>query len=227
MPLENDGPPDSDRPSGLCPRCEKQIAASSTSTHCRSTFDGGYIIGRGEANEPTFNERIHSADLPTLAIKAFLYLKSNGSVSTQSRSERQRGGTVAWRGFHWWPLAGARLHAAIPASIQACLQRRCSGAGCQLPSCSCRHGATQRSEAVAVDKWRSYGEHWPNRLNQSFVQRSTPSVAGGMGQGGTACRQCLARTTILLDTVAVSDAQQLIRLHSRASQLSLCPTLGN
>jgi hypothetical protein len=40
LPEANDGPPDSHRPSGLCPRCDKQSSFEATG-HLPITFDGG------------------------------------------------------------------------------------------------------------------------------------------------------------------------------------------
>lgn len=56
LPEANDGPPDSHRPSGLCPRCDKQSSFETTG-HLPITFDGGTAhLSDGEPYA-TFDER--------------------------------------------------------------------------------------------------------------------------------------------------------------------------
>lgn len=43
LPALNDGPPDSHRPSGLCPRCDKQSSFEAIGS-LPITFDGGHIV---------------------------------------------------------------------------------------------------------------------------------------------------------------------------------------
>lgn len=55
-PEQHEGLPDSEHPAGLCPRCEKQSSFGCTQALPLS-FDGRYLIGRGEDATPTCHER--------------------------------------------------------------------------------------------------------------------------------------------------------------------------
>lgn len=204
MPLENDGPPDSETPSGLCPRCEKQ--SSFEYVHSLPlTFDGGYILGRGEANQPTFSERI------TLLIcrhcKQGVLVLEEQWVGEHRAKERQGGGVVAWRGFHWWPLAGARLHAAIPASIQGAYNEGVLALAANCPRAAAVM-ARRTLEAVAVDKGEATGPLVQRLNNLSAKGLLHPSLVEWIkevrlvGNAGAHYDP--------MDTVAPNDAKQLI-----------------
>lgn len=148
MPHENDGPPDSEKPSGLCPRCEKQSSFEYVNS-LPLTFDGGYIVERSGANQPTFNERITS--LVCRHCNQGVLVLEEQWIGEHRAKERKGGGNVTWRGFHWWPLAGARLHAAIPAPIQGIYNEGVLALAANCPRAAAVM-ARRTLEAVAVDK---------------------------------------------------------------------------
>jgi hypothetical protein len=218
LPLENDGPPDSERPSGLCPRCQKQSSFEYINS-LPLTFDGGYIIGRGEPNQPTFNERI------TLLIcrhcnQGVLVLEEQWIGEHKAR-ERKSGGTVAWRGFHWWPLAGARLHKAIPAAIQGAYNEAVLALAANCPRAAAVM-ARRTLEAVTVDKGETTG---------TLVQRLNALSSKGLLHPSLA--EWVKEVRLVgnvgahydpIDTVAVSDAEQLINfIHELLNYLYVLP----
>lgn len=155
MPLKNDGPPDSERPSGLCPRCEKQ--SSFEYAHSLPlTFDGGHMLGRGgEPNTPTFNERI-TLLLCRHCNQGVLVLEEQW-IGDHKATERQGGGgSVSWRGFHWWPLVGASLHEAIPEAIRSTYNEAVLALSANCPRAAAVM-ARRTLEAVAVDKGEANG----------------------------------------------------------------------
>lgn len=54
LPEPHEGPPDSYRPSGLCPRCDKQSSFEALGS-IPITFDGGHVVSNPPT--PTFDER--------------------------------------------------------------------------------------------------------------------------------------------------------------------------
>jgi|CXWL01.1.fsa_nt_gi hypothetical protein len=204
MPLENHGPPDSERPAGLCPRCEKQ--SSFECIHSLPlTFDGGYIVGRGEPNQATYNERI------TLLIcrhcnQGVLVLEEQW-IGEHRAKEHQGGGTVSWRGFHWWPLAGARLHTAIPAAIQSVYNEGVLALAANCPRAAAVM-ARRTLEAVAVEKGETSGTLAQRLNNLSSKGLLHPSLVEWVkevrlvGNAGAHYDP--------MDTIDAGDAQQLI-----------------
>lgn len=204
LPLENDGPPDSERPSGQCPRCLKQ----SSFEHIHSlplTFDGGYLIGRGEQNQPTFNERI------TLLIcrhcnQGVLVLEEQW-IGEHRATQRKGGGSITWKGFHWWPIAGSKLHEAIPETIRGAFNEGVLALNANCPRAAAVM-ARRTLEAIAVDKGESSGSLAQRLNNLSTKGHLHPSLTEWVkevrlvGNSGAHFDP--------LDPVESSDAKQLL-----------------
>lgn len=153
MPASNEGPPDSTRPSGLCPRCEKQ--SSFDYVHSLPlTFDGGYIIGRGEPNTPTFNER--STVLICRHCNQGIAVLEEQWTGDHRSVENKGGGSVTWRGFHWWPLVGGSLHQAVPVSIASAFQEAVQALSANCPRAAAVM-ARRTLEAITIDKGETTG----------------------------------------------------------------------
>ena len=204
LPLENDGPPDSARPSGLCPRCEKQ--SSFEYRHSLPlTFDGGYIMGRAEPSLPTYDERI------TLLIcrhcnQGVVVLEEQW-IGDHKGKERQGGGEITWRGFHWWPLAGARLHASIPAAIKGAYNEGVLALAANCPRAAVVM-ARRTLEAITVDKGETAGTLAQRLQHLSTNGHLHPSLVEWIkevrlvGNAGAHYDP--------MDTVAPGDAKELI-----------------
>jgi hypothetical protein len=161
LPEKNTGSPDSLRPSGFCPRCETQSSFEYIDS-LPLTFDGGYILGRGEPNQPTFNERI------TLLIcrhcNQGISVLEEQWIGEYKATERQGGGAVSWRGFHWWPLAGTSLHEAVPEFIRSAYNEAALALSANCPRASAVM-ARRTLEAIAVDKGETNGT-LASRMNE-------------------------------------------------------------
>ncbi|MBI2883455.1 MAG: DUF4145 domain-containing protein [Candidatus Methylomirabilis oxyfera] len=153
LPYNHDGPPDSARPSGLYPRCEKQSSFDYVQS-LPLTFDGGCIIGRGEPNIPTFHERA-TVLICRNCYQGVAVLEEQWTGEHRS-IERQGGGTISWKGFHWWPLVGASLHKAIPPSISSALNEVVLALSANCPRAAAVM-ARRTLEAIATDKGEGNG----------------------------------------------------------------------
>jgi hypothetical protein len=153
MPENHDGPPDSTHPAGLCPRCEKQ----SSFEYAQSlplTFDGGYLIGRGEPNMATFHERV-TVLFCRNCNQGVVVIEEQWTGDHRS-IERSGGGEISWKGFHWWPLVGALLHKAVPAPIASAFHEAVLALSANCPRAAAVM-ARRTLEAIATDKGETTG----------------------------------------------------------------------
>ena len=204
MPLPNEGPPDSEHPSGLCPRCEKQ-SSFEYSQSLPLTFDGGQLLGRDEPNLRTYNERI------TLLVcrhcnQGVLVLEEQW-IGEHKAKENQGSGRVSWKGFHWWPLAGAQLHQAVPAEIQSAYNEAVLALAANCPRAAAVM-ARRTLEAVAVDKGEATGP-LASRLNSLATKGLLhPSLVEWVKEVRLVGNSGAHYDPI--DVVVIEDAQQLI-----------------
>lgn len=128
MNASNDRPPDSSRPSGVCPRCGNMSNFS---------YEGSIAI----AYDPKLvaAERDGSRSrLPVERVSAFECLGCHSGVAVVEELyvddrhwTKRGGGRHNWRGVMWWPApAVAGLTTEVPASIMECFKEglRCLGA---------------------------------------------------------------------------------------------------
>lgn len=152
IPESNEGPPDSARPSGLCPRCEKQSSFDYVGS-LPLTFDGGYVIGR-DANSPTFNER--STVLICRHCNQGIAVLEEQWTGEYKSAESKGGGAVTWRGFHWWPLVGSSLHPSVPLPIASAFQEAVQALSANCPRAAAVM-ARRTLEAITRDKGETTG----------------------------------------------------------------------
>jgi hypothetical protein len=173
MPVNNDGLPDSSNPAGLCPRCEKQssfhISASSP-----VTFDGGRILGRGEPDQRTYTEQVsvlicHNCQQGVTVLEEMW-------VGEYRKSERKGGGTISWKGFHWWPLAGLASHVAIPGVIADALSEAVTALSANCPRAAAVM-ARRTLEAIAVEQGETTGVLAQRLANMAAKNILQPTLA--------------------------------------------------
>ncbi len=146
-----DTPPDSADPSGLCPRCARvsnfHVLGSLPVTLSKTLF----AVNRDGSQEPDVEEQVTAflcmgCDQATVVVEE----KTVGGIPI--RTGRSRGGTIRYRGLHWWPLpAASGLSDAVPAAIRDCFSEglRCLGAGAPRGA-AVMFGRTL--EAIVVEK---------------------------------------------------------------------------
>ena len=82
-------------------------------------------------------------------------MKNNGFGETRSKDSKV-GGSISWRGFHWWPLPNSNIHSAIPPEIASAFDEAnravladCARAGAVM--------ARRTLEAITVEQGVSNG----------------------------------------------------------------------
>ncbi|MDE3119292.1 MAG: DUF4145 domain-containing protein, partial [Nitrospirota bacterium] len=173
LPENYDGLPDSGRPAGLCPRCEKQSSFDYVQS-LPLTFDGRYIIGHGEPNMPTYHER--STVLICRNCNQGVAVLEEQWTGEHRSIEGKGSGTISWKGFHWWPLAGASSHKAIPASISAAFNEAVLSLSANCPRAAAVM-ARRTLEAIAVDKGEVNGTLAQRLSNLSSTGQLHPTLA--------------------------------------------------
>lgn len=149
MPIEHSGAPDSANPSGLCPRCNKQSSFEIVGS-IPLTYDGGYRTLPGPVNEPTYNER--ATVLLCRHCEQGISVLEELWIGAQKSNEQPRpSGNLAWRGFHWWPLAGSSTHQAVPPEIASALNEAVVSLSANCPRAAAVM-ARRTLEAIAADK---------------------------------------------------------------------------
>jgi hypothetical protein len=154
LPASNDGPPDSHRPSGLCPRCDKQSSFETTG-HLPITFDGGMLQPFHGEPHATFDERA-TGFVCRHCRQGFVVVESEWRGGTLKRDNQHNYGDVTWRGHHWWPVPGAVLHDSVPAPVRSAFDEACK---CLASDCPRAATAMARSalEGIVVDQGETKG----------------------------------------------------------------------
>jgi hypothetical protein len=154
LPEANGGPPDSHRPSGLCPRCDKQSSFETTG-HLPITFDGGTAHPSDGQPYATFDERA-TGFVCRHCRQGFVVVESEWRGGTLLRENPNNYGAITWRGHHWWPVPGAVLHDSVPAPVRSafdeackCLASDCPRAGTAMARCAL--------EGIVIDKGETKG----------------------------------------------------------------------
>jgi hypothetical protein len=153
LPALNDGPPDSYRPSGLCPRCDKQSSFEAIGS-LPITFDGGHIVSTNPPT-PTFDERA-TGFICRHCSQGFVVVESEWRGGTLRRDNPNNYGEVTWRGHHWWPVPGAILHESVPATVRSAFDEACK---CLASDCPRAATAMARCalEGIVVDQGETKG----------------------------------------------------------------------
>ncbi len=112
LPLKNDGLPDSYRPNGLCPRCNKQSSFDIIGS-LPVTYSEGVVATTGEK---TYSDRVSSL-LCRNCNQATVVIEEEYIGETPSRL-KWTGGSITFRGIHWWPLPDSNLSKDIPECIR-------------------------------------------------------------------------------------------------------------
>jgi len=114
--------PDSADPSGPCPRCGR-VSNFRVLGSLPVTFEeGSYAFLPDGRQQPVHYEQV-SALLCMGCHQATVVVEEEYLDDRPRREGLKSGGTVNYRGIHWWPLpAGAGLDPAIPKAIRDCFE---------------------------------------------------------------------------------------------------------
>lgn len=153
LPENNEEFPDSDKPYGLCPRCNKQSSFENLGS-LPATFDSGIILNQNGANTRDFYDRVTSFQCRNCQ-QPIIVLEEQ-FINDKPRRDGLSGGTVNWRGFFWWPFFNLKLDNVVPTEIQKILKEAKI-----TYSTECYRSSAVMSrrtlEAIATDKGENKG----------------------------------------------------------------------
>lgn len=206
MPANNDGLPDSSNPAGRCPRCNKQSSFQIIGT-IPVTFDGGHLVDRDGTRSPTFNEQVsvlvcHSCQQGVTVIEEMWigeYRKTDAN--------RKGGGTVWWKGIHWWPLGGMSAHSSIPDAIADALNEATMALAAKCPRAAAAM-ARRTLEAITCDQGETTGVLAQRLANLAKRNILLPTLADWASEVRLIGNK--GAHFDLIDQVTEQDATQLI-----------------
>lgn len=164
-----DSPPDSFDPSGPCARCGR-VANFTAIGSLPVTFSGSHLVGPGGGSQPD------AIDQATVLVcngcsQGVVVVEEEWVGDHPRRHGLGSGGTVTWRGVHWWPPPGsADLDDAIPEALRGTFSEGQRALASKAPRAACvMFRATL--EALVAD-----------RGSESARAAATRNLAGALGQ---------------------------------------------
>jgi len=152
--IENEGLPDSNRPSGLCPRCGKQSSFDYIgSLPVTLDYESSYVGESGLASHDFWQQ-----------VTSLLCRHCGQGVAVveeqyvgEAPAKHSRGsGTVSYRGVHWWPLPDATPSSDIPSQIAEAFAEASTTLMAQCPRAAAVM-SRRTLEAIAEDKGETKG----------------------------------------------------------------------
>jgi len=154
LPQENDGAPDSHRPSGLCPRCGKQSSFEIMGS-LPVTFDYElFSTSRDGQSKPELIDRVTS--LVCRHCKQGIVVIEEQWIGEHPKKKQQSGGIESFRGIHWWPLPEAKLSSDVPANIASVFAEAVLTLSANCPRASAVM-SRRTLEAITVEKGEMKG----------------------------------------------------------------------
>lgn len=207
LPEQNEGAPDSHRPSGLCPRCGKPSSFDVHGT-LPVAFEYGSMIARrdgGYESDPI--ERVASL-ICRRCKQGMIVVEEQYAGETPSRIGRSTG-VITFRGFHWWPLPVAQVSSDVPAAIASAFSEAVTALAANCPRAAAVM-ARRTLEAIAAEKGESGGrlvDRIKTLASKGVLQPALADWATEVRLIGNAGAHFDP-----LDEVSNEDAQQLINL---------------
>ena len=174
MPEPNEGSPDSYRPSGMCPRCGKQSSFDIIGS-LPVTFDGRYSIRVADTKQ----QRTHNEQCSVLICRHCLQgttVIEEQWIGEKRSKENKGGGSVTWRGFHWWPLPNSSIHSAIPPDIASAFNEANRAVWANCPRAGAAM-ARRTLEAITVEQGVSNGTLAQRLKNMEASGKLLPALA--------------------------------------------------
>lgn len=154
LPEQNDGFPDSNKPYGLCPRCNKQSSFESLGS-LPATFDTTVIISSDGNHRRDYYDRVTSllcrnCNQPVIVLEEQL-------IGDKPVRDGISSGSISWQGFFWWPFPDIKCSIEVPEIIQKIMieARVTYAAQCYRSSAVM---ARRALEAITVDKGETEGK---------------------------------------------------------------------
>jgi len=166
LPQENEGSPDSHRPSGLCPRCGKQ-SSFEIAGHLPVTFDYETFIA-GHDGSRTHDQIDRVTSLICRHCRQGVVVVEEQWVGDKPKTKQKTGGVISYRGIHWWPLPDVKLSPDIPNDIAGAFAEALTTLAANCPRASAVM-ARRTLEAITVEKGETKGT-LAERLNALGVK---------------------------------------------------------
>lgn len=153
LPEEHEGPPDSGRPFGLCPRCGKQSAFKLAGS-LPVTFGAVEIGGPGEAMAPPALDRV--ASMICLNCSQGVVVVEERVPDDDTAAQDRQDAATPYRGVHWWPVPVPFVSADAPAEVRGALREAvaCLGIGAARAATMLAQRALVR---IAEDSGETHG----------------------------------------------------------------------
>lgn len=153
LPTENEGYPDSERPHGLCPRCNKQSSFSITG-ELPATYDSSISLVKLIDGNRSFYDRVVGMECRncTQPIIVFEECYIGDTLASQGITS----GSLSWKGFFWWPFTSTKSIDHVPDEITFILNeaKTCYSTNCFRASAVM---ARKSLEAITHDKGETSG----------------------------------------------------------------------
>jgi hypothetical protein len=153
LPLRNEGPPDSYRPSGLCPRCGKQSSFEAIGS-MGVTFDSTVAVNRDLSRERLTSDRV--TVLVCRHCEQGVVVIEEEWCGEAPRRQNTGGGTISHRGIHWWPLPSAQVSDDVPVAIAEAFKEAARALAADCPRAAAVM-ARRTLEAIADEKGQTTG----------------------------------------------------------------------
>lgn len=154
LPQENDGAPDSNRPSGLCPRCGKQSSFEIAGSLPATIDYEGYSVDRNGDRQYDLIDRATS--LICRHCKQGVIVIEEQWIGESPKNKQKAGGVISFRGIHWWPLPQAHLSSDIPLDIANVFAEAVITLSANCPRASAVM-SRRTLEAITVEKGETKG----------------------------------------------------------------------
>ena len=148
LPESNEEYPDSHRPYGLCPRCNKQSSFDVLGA-LPATYNAFYSVAYSGEREQLLMDRVTSLNCRNCQQPTVVFEEQfTGDLPSR---EQKFGGVISWRGFFWWPFLNVHSVKDVPEEVTAVLQeaKTCYSAQCFRASAVM---ARRTLEAIIADK---------------------------------------------------------------------------
>ena len=204
LPETYEGLPDSYRPNGLCPRCNKQ-SSFDVKGSLPVTYDSSYIALDNDKFEQKLIDR--ASILICRNCKQGVAVIEEEWVGDYPMKQAKQGGTVSYRGIHWWPIPEANLSSDIPSEIAAVVAE---AAGAIYANCPRASSVMSRRglEAICVDKGESSGtlsDRLDSLKNKGILQPTLSDWAKEVRIIGN-----IGAHFDPIQTISLEDARQLL-----------------
>jgi hypothetical protein len=204
LPEKNDGLPDSERPSGLCPRCGKQSSFEALGALPATYEYGAAIVHKSGELEHDASDR--AVSLQCRHCGQCVIVIEERWIGDDPNA-KQRSGRVWYKGFFWWPLPQSQVSSDVPIAIAEAFAEAGRALFADCPRAAAAM-ARRALEAVTVDMGETTGVLAARLAALSKKGILLPTLADGakevrlVGNSGAHFD--------LMDTVTKDDAQQLI-----------------